>query len=67
MPIPIRERAVTYAASVLRRAKDWQEAQHALADHATYGPSLTGQGDPLAEAQAIIREAEEHLGDALPY
>ena len=67
-----REFAVQYVMTVLRSAKDWQEGQHALADHPTIGPWIRGTApdeemDQLAKAQSIIREAEERLGDALPY
>ena len=62
-----RERAVRFAMGVLRTAKDWQEAQHALADHAEFGPWIAAQGNEIADCQAIIREAEERLGADLPY
>ena len=46
------------------RATDWQDVQDALSNHPTIGPWLGEDG--LALAQAIIREAEERLGDDLP-
>jgi hypothetical protein len=62
------EDAITYAVSVLRRpeSKDWQEAQHALANHPTLSPWLRSRqldGDDLAEIQAIISEAEARIAD----
>jgi hypothetical protein len=64
-----RNEAVTYAMSVLRTADDWQEAQHALANHSTVGPWLNEYfGDYVVSGvQSIIREAEEKLGVNLPY
>jgi hypothetical protein len=50
--------------TVLQSATDWQEAQHALADHANFGPWLR-ESYPDAEVNAcysIIREAEKRLG-----
>ena len=61
-----REAAIRFTMGVLCRASDWQEGQHALADHGRFGPWLEATGDALAEAQSIIREAEERLGDKLP-
>jgi hypothetical protein len=48
---------------VLRKADNWQKAQHRLADHAIIGPWLrdTFVEDVLVEVQSIIREAEERL------
>lgn len=65
----IRERAVRFTMGILRRAKDWQEGEDALANHDEFGPWLAaGSDDPfISEAQSIIREAEERLGDDLPY
>lgn len=63
----IRETAIRLVMGVLSKAQDWREGQHALADHARFGPRLDGTGDPLAEAQAIIRETEKRLGNDLPY
>ena len=60
----IREKAIRYTMGVLRHARDWQEGEHALANHDVFGPWL---GDDIAEAQSIIREAEERLGDDVPY
>jgi len=58
-----REFAVGFAVSILRRADDWQDAQHAMADHPRIGPWLEASGDPIAAAQSIIREAEQRLDD----
>jgi hypothetical protein len=63
----IREKAIRYTMSVLRNARDWQDGQDALANHPRFGPWLEIGGDPLAEAQSVIHEAEERLGDKLPY
>lgn len=65
-------RAVDYVAGVLRQATDWQEGQHALADHAEFGPWIEREcgGDELAQlamCQGIIGKAEEKIGDKLPY
>lgn len=64
-----REFAVDFVIGVLRKAEDWQEGQHALADHPTIGPWLRGAygSDVLVETQSIIREAEGRLGSDLPY
>lgn len=59
----IREAATRYAMTVLETASDWQEAQHALADHDRFGPWLT-ECYPDAEdsaCQSIIRDAEGRL------
>jgi hypothetical protein len=58
-----REMAVRFAVSVLRRAEDWQDAQHALADHDIFGPWLerTYGEDVLSAVQSIIGEAEGRL------
>lgn len=63
---------VRYTVGVLRHATDWQEGQDALANHPSYGPYLRGlygddDGAIITEMQNIIREAEERLGDDLPY
>lgn len=65
----MRERAIRYTMGVLRTARDWQEGQHALADHSQFGPWLNrlAGDDSISVAQSIIREAEERLGDELPY
>ena len=63
----MREGAIRFCMGVLRRARDWQDGQDALSNHKAYGPWLEAGGDPVADAQSIIREAEERLGDALPY
>jgi hypothetical protein len=54
-------------ATVLRKGSDWQEGEHALANHATFGPWLESEtaGDELdwhTMAQSIIRDAETILG-----
>ncbi len=66
--VAIREYAVNFTVYILRHAKDWQEAQHALADHPTIGPWLRGcfaSDSIIIEVQSIIREAEERLSDDL--
>jgi hypothetical protein len=63
----IREDAIRFTMGVLRNASDWQEGQTALGEHDRFGPWLEEGSDPVADAQSIIRDAEEHLGDALPY
>jgi hypothetical protein len=63
----IRDSAVRYAMNILRTAKDWQEAQTALGDHDIFGAWLDEMDAPISEAQSIIREAEERLGNDIPY
>ena len=68
----IRDNAVRYVSGVLRNASDWQEGERALANHPTYGPWLkteAGNDDMAihALAQSIIRDAEQMLGNRLPY
>lgn len=63
----IQEAAIRFTMGVLRRASDWQDGQDALANHPKFGPWLEESGNELADAQAIIREAEDRLGDDLPY
>ena len=60
-----REAAIRFVMGILRHARDWQEGQDALSNHDRFGPWLGDDG--IAEAQSIIREAEERLGDKLPY
>lgn len=67
MAADIEERAIRFTMDVLRRARDWQEGQHALANHAEFGPWLDRDGEAITEAQSIIRQAEERLGADLPY
>jgi hypothetical protein len=67
MPQDIEERAIRFTMGVLRTAHDWQDGQHALADHDEFGPWIAGKGDEIAECQRIIRAAEERLGADLPY
>jgi hypothetical protein len=60
----IERRAVDYVASVLSTAGDWQEAQHALADHDEFGPWIVAQCDgdemeQVAMCQRLIGKAEE--------
>lgn len=64
-----REAAVLFAMDALRGASDWQEAQHALADHDVHHAWILGEagGDGLAAvtiAQAIIGEAEDRLDES---
>lgn len=61
-----REQAVRYAMGEIRCATDWQEVQEALANHDEIRPWLDEDGDPVALAQSIIREAEGRFGDDLP-
>lgn len=63
----IRERAINFTMGILRQAADWQEGQHALADHNEFGPWLEETSQPIQAALVIIREAESRLGNALPY
>jgi hypothetical protein len=64
----IRESAIRHTMGVLRYASDWQEGQHSLANEDMFAPLFCGDDlADLAEAQSIIREAEERLGDELPY
>jgi hypothetical protein len=67
MSTDIREDAIRFTMGVLRHAKDWQDGQTALGDHDRFRPWLDEGSDPIAEAQSIVREAEERLGDELPY
>jgi hypothetical protein len=72
MPLAIEEAMIRYTMGVLRSATDWQEGQDALSNHPTYGPHLRDlygddDGAIITEMQNIIREAEERLGDDLPY
>jgi hypothetical protein len=60
------EAAIRFTMSILRRAKDWQEGQHALTDEDRFAHLFNGDDD-IEIAQNIIREAEERLGNALPY
>ena len=66
-----RRVAVVYVKTVLLNAKDWQEGQHAMADHPTIGPWLRGayhdDDDRIPVIESIIRTAEDELGDRLPY
>jgi hypothetical protein len=59
----LRQRAVAFAKAEIRNAQDWQDVQTALAEHPDFGPWL---GDDIAAYQAIIREAENNLGDDIP-
>ena len=64
----MREKAVNYSMGIIMRSTDWQEVQHALADHDSFGPWLSdtyGDAD-VSECQSIINEAEERLGDRMP-
>ena len=62
----IEERAIRFAMGIIMRSTDWQEAQHALADHDEFGPWLDSDGDGASKAQSVIRRAEGRLGDKLP-
>ena len=63
----IRPRAVRFAMDEIMRSTESQEVEHALANHAEFGPWLHNEcGDGLATAQAIISEAEEKLGSKMP-
>lgn len=62
----IEDRAVDYVVGVLRTATDWQEAQHALANHVEFGLWIVTEcgGDEMAQivmCQKIIGKAEEKL------
>jgi hypothetical protein len=61
-----REDAARFTMNVLRNASDWQMAQHALADEPRF-EHLFYEDDELNLAQSIIRDAEERLGNRLPY
>jgi hypothetical protein len=64
----IREEAVRYTMRILRTATDWQDGQTALYNHDYYGSWLREEDPDSPEpAQSIIREAEERLGNQLPY
>lgn len=64
----IREDAIRFTMSVLRNASDWQEGQHALFEHDRFGDWLRSLGDDdVVEANSIVREAEDRLGDQVPY
>ncbi len=59
----IETRAVDYVRDVLRTAGDWQEAQHALADHDEFGPWIVAAcgGDEMAQivmCQTLISRSE---------
>lgn len=63
--------AVRYAEQAVQNAKDWQEVQHALAEHPVHGPWIRSIAmddmDCAKIAQEVISEAEEKLGDRVPY
>lgn len=68
----IREDAIRATMHVLRRATDWQEGQAFLGDDDRFRPWLDEQAggdemEAISIAQGIVREAEERLGDELPY
>lgn len=54
MGCDIREDAIQFMAGVLLTASDWQDGQHALANHKRFGPWLEDGNDPVADAQGII-------------
>lgn len=66
-----RDALVRYAMSVLRTSVDWQEAQTAIANHPRWSKFAVEQGGDeggtLTFVQAVISDAEERLGDDLPY
>ncbi len=66
--ITTQDRALAFAKSLIMKTKDWQEVQHALADHDEFRTWLeeTYGDDVLGGVQSIIRKAEEQLGDKLP-
>jgi hypothetical protein len=62
----LRESAITFSISILRRGEtdDWQEACHALANHRILGPWLRSRmldSDDIAEMQGIVSEAEHRM------
>lgn len=59
--------AVLFAETIILGARDWQDVQDALANHPVHGPWLRRNPDPLVQAQGILREAEDNLGDRVPY
>jgi hypothetical protein len=66
-----RDDAVSFAMSIIKRSKDWQEVQDAMANNAPVRAWLEGEagGDDqavISVAQSVIHEAEERLGDKLP-
>lgn len=63
----IRDAAILFTMHILRQANDWEEAQHALADHPRFGPWLSGHEDAIVETQSIIRESEERLESEINY
>jgi len=68
----VRESMVRFTVGVLRRASDWQEGQDALSNHVVFGPWFRNvYGDMedgiTSDMQAVIHDAEERLGDDLPY
>jgi hypothetical protein len=66
----IHEQAVRSMVHFLKTASDWQEGQDYLSNHKLFGPWLGetfGEDDALGEIQSIIRDAEDRIGDALPY
>ena len=63
----IREDAIRSLVHFLRRARDWQDGQDYLSNHDVFGPWIAESDDEIALCQSLIREAEERLGDDLPY
>jgi hypothetical protein len=61
----IREDAIRYTMGVLRHAKDWQDGQ--TGSVITIVSARGSMRAAIAEAQSVIREAEDRLGDELPY
>lgn len=63
----LKEAAIHFAMRQILRASDWQDVQHALADHPRFGPWLDEGGNANVDAQAIICQAERRLGNQVPY
>lgn len=61
------QRAVAFAKAEILQSCDWQEVEHALANHTEFGPWLLASSeDALGAAQTVIRSAERELGDNIP-
>lgn len=64
-PRTIHGRAVSFAMDKILHSTGWQQVQDLLSNHDEFGPWLEHEHG-MAEAQAIIRQAEERLGNRLP-